>query len=145
MLKKLKEKPLGPAVIRGNTRVNLARPVKRDTEHLNLALEVLGITLRNDFRMNAGLDSIILGWKSEGVPPYGVEHIVPLHAPLASNHIHADVGPRVPDMQAVSRGVWKLYQRVKLLLLAAVLGLIELLLFPHSLPLLFYPLVVTAV
>ena len=137
VLEQLQEDPLGPLVVVRVGGVDLARPVERQAERLELALETRDVLLGHLGRMDVVFDGIVLGRQAERVPAHRIEHIIALHALLARDDIQRGVRARMADVQALAGRVRELDERVKLLLVAAVLGLEAVRLVPDVLPLLF--------
>src|SRR5205823_12695988 len=77
------ENPLGPFEILRIRRVDLARPIVAEPERLDLAFESCNVLLRGLARMLAGLDGILLGGETKGVPAHRMEHIVAERALIA--------------------------------------------------------------
>ena len=87
--------------------------------------------------MNVVFDRVILGRQAERIPSHRVKDVVSLHALFARDDIQRGIGTRMAYMQPLSRRVRKLDERVKLLLVAAVLSLEAVRLVPDVLPLFF--------
>ena len=138
LLEQLQEDPLGPLVIARVGGVDLARPVERQAEALQLALEACDVLLGDLSRMHVVLDGEVLGRQAESVPAHRIQHVIALHTLFARNDVERGVGARMTDMQALTGRVRELDQRIELFLVRAVLGLKALLLVPDVLPLLFY-------
>src|SRR4051812_11450663 len=83
VLKKLEEEPLCPLVILWVSRVYLPRPVEGYAETLYLPTEGVSVLLGYISGFPACLNSVVLCRQAEGIPTYGVQHIVALHASLA--------------------------------------------------------------
>ena len=64
--------------------------------------------------MLAGFDGVLFGGQAEGVPSHWVEHVESLFAPGATDDVGGGVAFGVADMQAVTAGVWKHVQGIKL-------------------------------
>src|SRR5690606_12559449 len=101
-LEELLEDPLRPLVVGGIGRVDLARPVEREPERLELLAEPLDVALGRDLRMRAGPDRVLLGRQPEGVPADRMQHVEPAHALVASDDIGSRIAFRMTDVQAVS-------------------------------------------
>ena len=67
--------------------------------------------------MRAGLDGVLFGGKSEGVPAHGMEDIVSPHTPVARYDICGCVALQVADVQAGTRWVGEHVEDVALRLL----------------------------
>ena len=136
VLVELQEEPLRPLVVVGQAGDDLAAPVVDGAHALQLAAHVLHVLHRPDEGVNAALDGGVLGGQTEGVEAHGVKHVVALH-PLETG---ADVGGRhgvpVADVQ-VARGVGEHGQGVPLGAGRVLTDLVELILRPLLLPLLF--------
>ena len=75
MLKELNKNPLSPLVIIGIRGIDLAAPVKRDTERLDLLFKTRDIVLCNDFRVDMIFNSVVFGRQTESVPAYRIKHV----------------------------------------------------------------------
>jgi len=84
--------PLGPAVVLGMGRRDLALPVVAEPEHLELALEGLDVPPRGDRRVGSRAHRVVLRRQAESVPTHRVQHVEAAH-PLVARQ---DVGRRVP-------------------------------------------------
>ena len=87
----LEESPLGPFVILGVAGADLAAPVKRQTDVLEL-LDIAGyIFIGGDFGVLAGLYGMLLGGQTVGVEAHGVEHIEAAETFVARIDVARDV------------------------------------------------------
>ena len=109
LLEKLQKYPLGPFVIVGISGVYLAAPVKAEAQPLELCAEVLYVVVCDLGRVYAGLYGVILGRQTERIPAYGVQYVIPLHAPLSGDYIQSGVGSGVSYVEALSRRIRELY------------------------------------
>ena len=55
--------------------------------------------------MLAGLDRILLGGETEGIPAHGMKHIIPLQAVITGENISGRVSLDMADMEAVTTGI----------------------------------------
>ncbi len=87
-------------------------PVVAETEHFQLASEVVDVRLSLNPRMLARLDRMLFGRQPEGVKSHGVQDAFTAAASEPRN----DVGRRVPfgmtDMQSIAAGVRKHVQDI---------------------------------
>src|SRR5690606_15244529 len=113
-LEKLLEDPLRPAVVRRIRRVDLALPVVRETERLELSPKALHVALRGDLRVRAGSHGVLLGRQAERVPADRVQHVEAAHAFVAGDDVRGRVAFRVTDVQAVAARVREHVEDVKL-------------------------------
>ena len=114
LVKKLQKDPLRPFVVAWIRGIDLARPIKRKPQALELAPEVLDVARGDALRVFARLQRVVFGRQSEGVPADGIQHVEAGHAPLAGDDVHRGVAAGVADVQAVARRVRELNQRVEL-------------------------------
>ena len=70
-----------------------------------LAAEVDDIGLGADARMRAGLNGVLLGWQAERVEAQRVQHIAARHPEVPGVDVGGDIAERVPDVQALARGI----------------------------------------
>ena len=70
-----------------------------------MALEVLGVGLGGDARVLAGLDGVLLGGETKGVPTHGVQDVESVHALVASNDVGGGVAFGVSDMETRATGI----------------------------------------
>ena len=138
LLEQLQENPLGPLVVARVSGVDLTRPVERQTEALELALEAGDVLLGDLCRMHMVLDGKVLSRQTECVPAHRIQHVVTLHALFARNDIQRGVGARMAYMQTLTGRVRELNECIELLLVRVILGMEALLLVPDVLPFLFY-------
>src|SRR2546422_285937 len=96
------ENPLRPLVVTGIARRQLARPVVREAELLELALEDGDVARGDDAGVNAVALGAPLGGKPEAVPAHDAEHVEAHHALRARDDVGGRVTPRVSDMQPVT-------------------------------------------
>ena len=102
---KLQEDPLGPLIVLRIGGVDLAFPVVRKAQILQLPPEAGDILLRSDAGMGAGLDGVLLRRQAVGVPAHRVQHIKTLHALIASDDVGGGVALRVAHVQSRAAGV----------------------------------------
>ena len=133
LFKELQEHPLRPLVVARIGGVDLAAPIKRKAEGLELAPEGIGVLFGGHLGTDAGFQGIVLRRKPEGVPADGIEHVIPLHAPLAAHNVHGGIRTHVADVKPLPRRVWKFNEGVPLL--APPLGPGDTGFFPGFLPL----------
>ena len=131
----LEEDPLRPAEVVLVRRGELAVPVDREAEHLQLPAEVVDIALGLDGRVFAGGDGVLFGGQAEGVPAHRVEDVEAAGLLIAGEDVGSGVAFRVADVQAGAGGVGEHVQDVVLRLAARNrLGAEGRLFFPDGLP-----------
>jgi len=108
----LEENPLGPADILGVGGVHFAIPIVAEAEFLKLTAKVVGIGLGGNARVLAGLDGVLLGRQSEGIPTHGVENVEAIHALVATNDVSGGVSLGMPDVQTLARRIWEHVENV---------------------------------
>ena len=108
----LEENPLGPADILGIGGVHFTIPIVAEAEFLKLTAEVVGIGLGSNARMLAGLDSVLLGRQSEGIPTHWVENVEAIHALVATDDVSGSVSLGVPNVQTLARRIWEHVENV---------------------------------
>jgi len=113
-LVELQEDPLRPLVVLRVGRRDLAVVVEREPEPLQLRAESLHVFFRDDRRVDAVLDRVVLGRQPERVVADREQHVVALHAPLARDDVHRGVRARVADVQPRPGRVRELDQRIEL-------------------------------
>mmetsp|Transcript_16194 Transcript_16194/g.38513 ORF Transcript_16194/g.38513 Transcript_16194/m.38513 type:complete len:277 (-) Transcript_16194:215-1045(-) len=118
-LEELQEDPLGPLDVPHVGRRQLALPVVREAERLELSLEVSDVLLGRLFGVRPRVDRVLLGRKAEGVPAHGMQHVEVLHPPVPSHDVRSGVAFRVTHVQARARRVREHVQHVLLLLALA--------------------------
>ena len=101
----LQEDPLGPLIIVGIRRVDLAIPVVTEAEGFDLTLEIGDVGFGGDARVCAGLDGVLLGRKAESVPADGVQDIKSVHALVTRDDVACGIAFGVADMQPLPRGI----------------------------------------
>ena len=129
------EKPLRPFVILRVSGIDLARPVERHTETLELFLEILAVFPGDVGGGTLGFDGVVLRRQSESVVAYREHDIVTFHPALARDDIHGRIATHMASMQSVSGGIRKFHQRIVLWLWAILRDIIRALLLPLLLPL----------
>ncbi len=137
VLEKLQKDPLRPFVIIRVRRVDLARPVERQTDGLKLLLEARHILLRHDGRVHMVFNRVVFARQAERIPTDRVQHVVTLHPAFARDDVHGRVGTRMPYVEPLPGGVWELDQRVVFRLGGVVGGMKNAGLLPPLLPFLF--------
>ena len=96
----LEENPLRPADIVGVGGIDFAIPIVAEPESLELSAKVVDVGLGGDARVLAGLDGVLLGGQTEGVPAHGVQDVEAIHALVAAYDVSRGVTLRVADVQA---------------------------------------------
>ena len=137
LFEQLQENPLGPLVVIRVGRVDLARPVKRQAERLELTLKACDVLLGHFRRMDVVLDGKVLGRQAERIPSHRVQHVIALHTLFTRHNVKRSIGARMAYMQALTGRIREFDQRIKLFLFAAVFRLEAMCLIPDVLPLLF--------
>ena len=87
-------------VVRRVGRRELALPVVREAERLQLRPEAVDVARRRDGRVRARLDRVLLGGQAERVPAHRVQHVEAAHALVAREDVGRGVAFRVADVQA---------------------------------------------
>src|SRR5690606_5548020 len=95
--------PLRPLVVLRIARRELAGPVVRQAELLELALERGDVALRDHARVLARALGAALGGKPEAVPAHHAQHVEAHHALRARDDVGRGVALRVADVEAVTR------------------------------------------
>src|SRR4029450_8498680 len=98
---------LGPTDVGRIGRVDLPRPVVRETERANLALEVGDRRSRSLRRMNPRANGVELRGQPEGVPTHRMEHAEPAGALVAGEDVGRGVALAVAEMQSRPRRIGK--------------------------------------
>ena len=133
----LEEDPLRPAEVVLVRRGQFAVPVDGEAEHLQLAAEVIDVTLGLDGGVLARGDRVLLGGQAEGVPAHRVQDVEAVGLLIAGEDVRRGVALRVADVQAGAGGVGEHVQDVVLRLAAGDrLGAEGRVGFPDGLPLL---------
>jgi len=135
VLVELQEDPLGPLKVVGIGGVDLAGPVKGETDALELIAEVVDVLLRHARGMDVVLDGEVLRRQAEGVPAHRVKDVVALQTALAGDDVHRRVGTRMADMQARAGRIGEFDQAEELGLALVALRLKAMRLLPVFLPL----------
>jgi hypothetical protein len=104
-LEQLEEDPLRPAVVIGIGGVDLAFPVVREPDALHLAPEGVDVLRGSDRGVHPGLDGVLFGRQTEGVPAHRVQHVESAHALVARDDVGGGVALEMADVQPRARGV----------------------------------------
>ncbi len=131
----LLESPLSPMVILGVAGANLAVPVEREADLVELLTVAVDVGNGSYLRMLTCLDGILLGGQSVGVVTHGVEHVEATLALVAGIYVAGDVAQGVTHVQAGSRRVGEHVEHIVLLAAGVLRHLVGLLLHPRLLPL----------
>ena len=115
------EQPLVPAVVGRITGGDLAIPIDREAERLQLFFHVGDVVARPLRRRHAIGHGGILGRQTEGVPTHRLQHVLALHARKAREHIADGVVAHMSHVQA-TRGVREHREAVELLARRILLG-----------------------
>ena len=102
-LVEVEEQRLLLAVIIGVAGGELAAPVEREAEPLQLAPHGRDVGPGPLAGMDVALHRRILGRHAEGVPAHRVEHLIALHPPVAGEHVAHRVVAGVADVDAPRR------------------------------------------
>ena len=92
MFEQLEENPLGPFVVTGVGGVDFPVPVKGETERLELGFEAGHILPGDNLRVDVVLNGEVLSGQAKGVPPHGIQHVVPLQAAFARHDVQGGIG-----------------------------------------------------
>ena len=135
VIKQFEEDPLRPSVIVILGCVHCPGPVERETDASELVRELLDIGVRDHPGVRIGLNGIVLGGQAESVVADREQDIVALHPALSRKHFHTAVRLDMADVHAGSAGIGELHKAVEFRLVAEILRLKELGIFPLLLPL----------
>src|SRR5437773_5012172 len=108
-----REEPLVPPVVIGPAGGQLALPVEREAEALQLGLHVRDVVVRPLRRRHAIRHRRVLGGKSERVPAHRLQHVVAAHPVVPGENVADGIVPHVPHVQ-LPRGVGEHRQAIKL-------------------------------
>ena len=128
------EDELRPAEVVDVGRGQFAVPVVAETEHLELAAEVVDVLLGRNPGVRPRLLGVLFGGESEGVPTHRMDDTRPSHPPVAADDIGRRISFRVSHVQAVSAGIGEHIEDVELFVLGEPGGLEGLISFPEGLP-----------
>ena len=70
-----------------------------------MAPEIVGVVLGIDAGMLTGLDGMLFGRETKGVPAHGVKDIEVIHPLVSRDDIRGGVAFRVPHVKSSSAGV----------------------------------------
>ena len=102
-LQEVEEDALLLAIIGGIAGGDLARPVKRQAQQLQLLAHRRDVLVGPDAGMRVALDGGVLGRQAEGVPAHGMQDVEALHALEARDHVAHDIIAPMADMDAPGR------------------------------------------
>ena len=108
----LEKNPLRPFEIAGIRCVYLALPVVAEADALKLRAEIGYVRLGGHARVLAGLDGVLLGGKTEGVPAHRVQHVEATHFFVAPDDVRRRVALGMPHVQARTARVGKHIEHV---------------------------------
>ncbi len=97
---KIEEQRLFVAVIFGLTRGNLAAPIEREAQPLQLRFHVGDVFARPAAGVDALFHCRIFGGHPESIPAHRVQHFMAAHPLIAGQHIAHRVIAHVPDVDA---------------------------------------------
>ena len=129
----IKEQCLFVAVIFRLAGGDLAAPVERETQPLELRLHVGDIVPRPAAGMYAFFHGGIFGGHPERIPAHRVQHFMPAHPLVAGQHVAHGVIAYMADVNA-PRGIGKHLQHIAARLGAGIVGAEALALVPDALP-----------
>ncbi len=115
------EQPLGPAVVRGIVRGDLATPVDRPPHPVHLLADRGDVALGDGARMPALLDGGVLGGEAERVVAHRPQHLHALAAAQVRDHVADRVVQRMPHVE-IARRVRQHLDHVRLAPIPAQLG-----------------------
>ena len=115
-LKHQLKRPLGPVVVVGRAGADLAVPVERETDLVQLLAVAVYVLECGLFRMLACLDGILLGRQSVGVITHRIQHVVALLTLVARIDVAGDVAQWMAHVQSCTRWVGKHVQHIEFLL-----------------------------
>ena len=107
------EDPLGPFEIGGIGGIDFAVPIVAQSEGLNLASEIVAVFLGRFGRMSTGLNGILFGRQSEGIPTHGVKHIEAFAAFVTANDVGGGITFGMTNVQSGPGWVREHIQTVK--------------------------------
>ena len=134
----LLERPLSPVVVLRVAGANLAVPVEREANVVELLTIACDVSHGSHLRVLTGLYSILLSGQSVCVVAHRVEHVEALQALVACVDVRCDIAKRMAYVQTGSRRVGEHVEYVELLLCRVLSGVVSLVLHPLALPSLFY-------
>ncbi len=102
-LEQLGEQPLLPVVIVGLAGSQFARPVDGQAQRFQLLAHVIDVGISPAGRRHVVGHGGVLGGQAEGVPAHGLEHVKPLHAVVAGQHVADGVVAHVAHVQLPGR------------------------------------------
>src|SRR6266508_5186616 len=95
----LEENPLRPFVIGRVCRVDLSLPIVRETDPLQLALELRHVFTGGDCRMLTGFDRVLLRGQTKGVPAHWMQNAEAAQAFIARYDVGGSVAFRMTNVQ----------------------------------------------
>ncbi len=104
-LQEHQEEPLGPLVVLGRRRIDLARPIVSASGDRQLALEVGGVARDGFSGMRALEDGFVLGGEAERVPSHRVQHVESGHPLVTADDVARDVIVQMADAEAGARRI----------------------------------------
>ena len=121
-------------VIFGVACANLAVPIERETDVVQLLAVAGYVGNGGHLRVLTGLNGILLGRQSVGIVAHRIEHVVALKALEACVYVRCDVSERVAYMQTGSRRIGEHVEYVELLFVRVFSGVVGLVCHPLGLP-----------
>ena len=109
-----REDPLRPPVVLRVAGRELAIPVIRQAEHLELPAVGLDVRLGELPGMDPGLDGVLLCRQPEGVKAHRVQDVTAAHPRAPGDDVAADVPDRVSHVESGPRGIGEHVQDVEL-------------------------------
>ena len=134
----LQKDPLRPLVVVGVGGVDLAVPVKREAERLELAFEAGDVFGGDDLGVDVVFQRVVFGGQAERVPTHGVQHVIAALALFARDDVQRRIAARVADMQPGRGRVREFDQGVELGFGMVDLGMEGVFVLPDLLPFGFY-------
>ena len=104
-MEELEKDPLRPLDVAGIRRVDLARPVVREPEHLELALERRDVLRGRPRGMGSRLDRVLLGRQAERVPAHRMQNVDASHAEVSGQDVCRGVALGMADVKSCARRV----------------------------------------
>ena len=113
-VEELEKDPLGPAIVVGIGGREFSAPVVAEAEHFQLSAKRCDISIGGFAWGCAGLDGMLFGGQSEGVPAHRVQHLRAGHASVATDDVCGGVAFGMSHVQAVARGIGEHVEDIEL-------------------------------
>ena len=103
----LLERPLSPVVVLRVAGANLAVPVEREADVVELLTVACDVSHGGHLRVLSGLYSVLLSGQSVCIVAHRVEHVEALQTLVACVDVRCDIAERMAYVQTGSRRVWE--------------------------------------